>query len=387
MRIPRILALVLAGGRGSRLESLTQDQPKPTLPIGGTYTLIDIALSNLAHSHIRDVWMVEQFQPHKLNLYIDNGRPWDLDRTHGGLVVTPPFEGGEGEGFAQGNADSLARQLDAMREFAPEHVLVLSADHLYNLNFLDVYDTHLQHGADLTMVTTHQDGDASRYGVVEIGPERRIASFEYKPEGARDTYVTTEIFLYRAEALFEALEELLEENGQLSDYGDELIPHFLAERTVVSHDLGGYWMDLGTLQSYWTTNLQLIDGEAIDLHRPDWPLLSAQPQRLPAFLGQSAQARRAFISAGAEVHGGVEHSVVGIDCRIEAGAEVRDSVLLDGAVVESGVRLRNCIVAPGARIAAGPDRGGEGVLTLIGHDGTIDKRVPLDDSAPLPTLS
>ena len=387
MRIPRILALVLAGGKGSRLESLTQDQPKPTLPIGGTYTLIDIALSNLAHSHIRDVWMVEQFQPHKLNLYIDNGRPWDLDRTHGGLVVTPPFEGGEGEGFAQGNADSLARQLDAMREFAPEHVLVLSADHLYNLNFLDVYDTHLQHGADLTMVTTHQDGDASRYGVVEIGPERRITSFEYKPEGARDTYVTTEIFLYRAEALFEALEELLEENGQLSDYGDELIPHFLAERTVVSHDLGGYWMDLGTLQSYWTTNLQLIDGEAIDLHRPDWPLWSAQPQRLPAFLGQSAQAHRAFISAGAEVHGGVEHSVVGIDCRIEAGAEVRDSVLLDGAVVESGVRLRNCIVAPGARIAAGPDRGGEGVLTLIGHDGTIDKRVPLDDSAPLPTLS
>ena len=112
-----------------------------------------------------------------------------------------------------------------------------------------------------------------------------------------------------------------------------------------------------------------------------------RPQRLPAFLGQSAQAHRAFISAGAEVHGGVEHSVVGIDCRIEAGAEVRDSVLLDGAVVESGVRLRNCIVAPGARIAAGPDRGGEGVLTLIGHDGTIDKRVPLDDSAPLPTLS
>ncbi|WP_101653078.1 glucose-1-phosphate adenylyltransferase family protein [Brevibacterium ihuae] len=387
MRIPRILALVLAGGKGSRLDSLTHDQPKPALPIGGTYTLIDVALSNLAHSHIKDVWMVEQFQPHKLNLYIDNGRPWDLDRTHGGLVVTPPFEGGNGEGFAQGNADSLARQLDAMRAFDPEHVLVLSADHLYTLNFLDVYDTHLQHEADLTMVTTHQAGDVSRYGVVEIGSDRRITDFAYKPEGATDSYVATEIFLYRAPALFDALEELQERTGQLSDYGDELLPHFLQNHTVVSHDLGGYWMDLGTLQSYWAANLQLIDGDSLDLDREDWRLWSAQPQRLPARLGETAEVARAMVSAGSAVDGAVVHSVIGIDCRVEAGAEVRDSVLLDGAVVEQGVRLRNCIVVPGARVAAGPDRGAEGVVTLIGHDGTIDARVPFDHGSPLPSLS
>ena len=154
MRIPRILALVLAGGKGSRLGALTEKRVKPALPVAGTYRLIDLALSNLAHSHISDVWVVQQYLPHSLNVHLANGRPWDLDRSHGGLQVLPPYEGASGEGFAEGNADSIYRQKELIRQFAPDLVLVLSADHLYTINFLDVVDTHLEKGADLTMVTT-----------------------------------------------------------------------------------------------------------------------------------------------------------------------------------------------------------------------------------------
>lgn len=417
MKFPRILAVILAGGKGGRLEALTEHRPKPTLPIGGTYNLIDVSLSNLAHSHIRDVWMIEQYQARSLNAYLDNGRPWDLDRSQGGLVVVPPFEGAQGEGFAQGNADSLARQLEAMREFDPDHVLVLSADHLYRLNLLDVFDTHEAAAADLTIVTTHRSGDISRYGVVEVDSEGAVTDFVDKPEGRHDGTVVTEVFLYRADALFDALDTLLEEHEQLSDYGAELLPHFLEHKKVVSHDLRDYWMDLGTLQSYWTANLQLIDGEALDLSDADWPMLSAQPQRMPAHLGAGAQVQNSFVAGGAFVDGRVAHSVVGVDAKVAAGAEVIDSVLLEGVTIDSGARLRNCIVAAGAHVRGSgqpeePEQLGEpgrlgqseqlgesgrlgeseplgesGRITLIGADGKIDSVAEFDADSPLPRLS
>ena len=253
MRIPRTLALVLAGGKGSRLGALTEKKVKPALPVAGTYRLIDVALSNLVHSHLSDVWVVEQFLPHSLNQHLANGRPWDLDRTHGGLQVLPPYQDTEGEGFAEGNADSLYRQKDLIRDFAPDLVLVLSADHLYTLNFLDVIDTHLERGADLTVVTTLVDEDPSRYGVVQADDGGRVTGFDYKPDEPRGRLVAAEMFLYDAEKLLEALDLVHEQEGGLEDYGNDLVPWFVAHRTVVEHRLDGYWMDLGTLQSYWTT--------------------------------------------------------------------------------------------------------------------------------------
>lgn len=376
MRVPRILTLVLAGGQGNRLDELTKTRPKPTLPIGGNYALIDVSLSNLVHSQLSDVWVIEQFQAARLNSYLVNGRAWDLDRTHGGLVVVPPFEGGEGEGFASGNADSLARQLIAMREFGPEHVLVMSADHLFRLDLLEVVDTHLSAGADLTVVTTEVRGDVSRFGVVEVR-DGRVIDLAYKPEGRRDGTVLTEVFLYRAEALFAALEALLEEHDELQDYGDELLPHFLAEYLVVAHDLAGYWMDLGTLQSYWTANLQLIDGAAIQLDDPAWPLYSAAPQRMPGRVGPTADVRDSLLAGGAVVHGRVRHSVIGVGAQVAEGAVVRDCVLLEDVVVEAGVDLRNCIVDAGARVVGPAQLGGDGVVTLIDRDGQVANSVEL----------
>lgn len=275
MRIPKVLALVLAGGKGSRLGALTQRRVKPALPVAGTYRLIDISLSNLVHSHLSDVWLVQRYLPHSLNQHLANGRPWDLDRSHGGLQVLPPFEGAKGEGFAQGNTDSLYRQVEQIRAFDPDLVLVLSADHLYTINFLDVVDTHQAKDAALTMVVTEVSEDPSRYGVVQVD-DGLVTGFDYKPEEPDGTLVTGEMFLFDTALLVEALETLAAQ-GDLEDYGHDLVPYFLRHHRVAAHRLDGYWMDLGTLRSYWTAHMQLIDGDGAVLDDPDWPILSAQP--------------------------------------------------------------------------------------------------------------
>lgn len=375
MRIPKVLALVLAGGKGSRLGALTQRRVKPALPVAGTYRLIDISLSNLVHSHIADVWLVQQYLPHSLNQHLANGRPWDLDRSHGGLQVLPPFEGAKGEGFAQGNTDSLYRQVEQIRAFDPDLVLVLSADHLYTINFLDVVDTHQAKDAALTMVVTEVSEDPSRYGVVQVDDDGLVTGFDYKPEEPDGTLVTGEMFLFDTALLVEALETLAAQ-GDLEDYGHDLVPYFLRHHRVAAHRLDGYWMDLGTLRSYWTAHMQLIDGDGAVLDDPDWPILSAQPQLLPARVYASARVVDSLVSAGAEVSGTVQHSVVGPNVVIEAGAVVRNSVLLDGVVVKAGAELQQVIVDIGAvvpgRAIGGPDR-----VTLIGADGTVDSREEL----------
>ncbi|MFW6187744.1 MAG: glucose-1-phosphate adenylyltransferase family protein [Actinomycetota bacterium] len=383
MRIPRTLALILAGGKGSRLGALTERRVKPALPVAGTYRLIDVSMSNLVHSHISDVWVVQQYLPHTLNQHLANGRPWDLDRTHGGLQVLPPYEGAEGEGFAEGNADSIYRQKDLIREFAPDLVLVLSADHLYTLNFLDVIDTHLARRADLTMVTTVVDEAPSRYGVVQADDDGRVTGFDYKPEQPQGHLVTGEMFLYSADQLLEALDVLHEEQGRLEDYGNDLVPWFVAHRTVVEHRLDGYWMDMGTLQSYWTAHMQLLDGNGASLDDPGWPVLSAQPQLLPARISGSADIRRSMVAAGSTVHGTVEHSVLGPQVVVEEGATVRHCVLLDRVHVAAGVVLENVIADMGAEIASGTYGTPDGI-TLIDEDGRVRTTEEFDRDAALP---
>ena len=384
MRIPRTLAIILAGGQGSRLGALTQNRVKPALPVGGTYRLIDISLSNLHHSHISDVWIVEQYLPHSLNEYLAQGRPWDLDRNHGGLQFLTPFEGGHGEGFAHGNSDSLWRQRHRIAEFDADLVLVLSADHLYTCNFLDVIDTHLDLGADLTLVTTQVDERPSRYGVVQVTDNGIVTGFDYKPDDPRGQIVSAEIFCYSADVLLSALDELHESLGELGDYGDDLIPHFVENRRVIAHRLSGYWMDMGTLQSYWTAHLQLLDGTGATLDDPTWPIFSAQPQLPPARIEGTASVHRSMVSAGSTVRGSVTHSVLGPRVVVEPGASVTDSVVLDGARIDEGVELVNCNVDIGAHVRRAGPRGSAGHVTLIGADGTITDRQKLDASASLP---
>ncbi len=365
---PKVLALILAGGAGSRLGALTEKRAKPALPFGGSYRLIDLPLSNLLHSHISNVWIVEQFQPHSLNDRLANGRPWDLDRTHGGLQVLPPFQGGgDGEGFAEGNADALHRQAEFIREFAPDLVLVLSADHLYTLDYRDVVETHLAADAALTMVTTETDEDASRFGVVEA-ENGRVTGFEYKPDEPKTQLVTAEVFLYNTDVLLETLEHLAQKDEGLSDYGHALIPHLVEHEKVIEHRLNGYWRDVGTLESYWVAHMELLSGNGVELDDPAWPILTASPQLLPAFIARGADVEDSLIAPGARVAGRVVRSVVGPGAVIEAGAMVTDSVLLGGVQVAAGARLERVIADTGAKIGRGAQVGGQGELTLLGAD-------------------
>ena len=385
MRIPRTMAMVLAGGKGSRLDALTGHRVKPALPVAGTYRLIDISMSNLMHSHLSDVWVIEQYLPHTLNRHLSNGRPWDFDRTHGGLHVLPPFQGAEGEGFPQGNSDSLLRQKETIRDFAPDLVLVLSADHLYTLNFLDVIDTHQRQRADLTMVTTRVDEDPSRYSVVGTDGQGRVTDFAYKPEEPQGSIVAAEMFLFDGPQLIEALEDLQASEGRLEDYGHDLIPWFMQRRKVVEHRMDGYWMDLGTLQSYWTAQLQILDGDGAVLDDPQWPIVSGQPQLLPARISASAAVSDSLISAGSRIRGSIEHSVLSPGVVVEEGAVVRNCVLLDGVHVGPGVELENVIVDAEAEIRGGSKRGTAEAVTLIGADGRVAVTERFDRSAALPS--
>lgn len=368
MSEPSILAVILAGGTGGRLGPLTDRKAKPVVPVGGTYRLIDIPLSNLHHSHISDVWVVEQYQPKSINDHLANGRPWDLDRTNGGLRVLPPFQGEHGEGFAAGNADGLYRQSEFIREFNPDLVLVLSADHLYQLDYRDVVKTHQDTGAVLTMVTTRFDGDASQHGVVEV-EEGLVTGFEYKPKSPRSDLVAAEVFLYSADVLLDTLAELYEREGELEDYGDQLIPHLVETGTVAEHRLESYWLDLGTPKNYHRAHMDLLAGNGLEFDDPAWPILSASPRRLPAFIADSAHIGSSLISPGARIAGSVTNSVIGTDAVVEEGAVVEHSVVLNRAHIPAGAVLRSVIVDADARVRPGTEVGESGGITVIGADG------------------
>ncbi|MGH1563255.1 glucose-1-phosphate adenylyltransferase family protein [Mumia sp. DW29H23] len=374
-----VLAVVLAGGKGSRLADLTERRPKPALPVAGTYRLVDIVLSNLVHSGIDEVWMIEQYLPGALNAHLAHGRPWDLDRSEGGLQVLPPFEGTEGSGFAQGNADALARQAEALRERAPDVVLVLSADHLYTLDLGDVLATHTASDADLTVVTTTGVPDPSRHGVVECAGDGRVTGFAYKPDEPATDVVAAEIFAYRTTTLLDAIGDLLETHDQLDDYGDQLVPYLVENRHVVEHRLDSYWRDLGTVNGYWRAHMDVLDRTGVDLEDPRWPIRTAAPVRLPARMTPSARVHEALVTAGCRVDGSVRHSVVGPDCEIAEGAEVVDSVLLEGVRVGPGIRLVGVVADAGAEITGGSARGSDDVVTLVGPDGTVSGRAPRED--------
>ena len=373
-RREKVLALILAGGSGSRLGVLTERRAKPALPYAGTLRLIDFPLSNCLHSGLADVWVIEQYQLHTLNDHLANGRPWDLDRTYGGLQVLPPSEersGGEqkSQGFADGNADAVHRHRALIREFAPDLLLVLSADHVYKLDYRDVLDRHRQHGGDVTVVTTAPPpGESlSRFGVVEVDASGRVTGFQYKPEHARGHLVTAEVFVYNAPKLLSTLERLLAEDGKLEDYGHALLPCLVKEGKAWEYRLEGYWRDVGTVESYWQSHMDLLASENdLALDEEAWPILTYSAQRLPARVLEGAEITGSLVGPGCRVAGRVRRSVLSPGVVVEAGAVVEDSILLREARIEAGARVYRSVVDEKAVIGTEARVGGAGALTLVG---------------------
>ena len=402
MQQTRILAIIQAGGAGGRMDVLTLERAKPALPFAGSYQLLDFPLSNLVNSRIDDVWLSVAYQASALTEQVRNGRPWDLDRTRGGLRLLVPQEGTgsmDESGFAKGNADELYRMRDQIRTEAPDLVLVMSADHVYRLDYTDVMQTHLDKGAEVTVVTTDLEGtyaeDATAHAVVEVNRLGRVTSFAYKPEKAASSTVATEVFLYQPDVLIEVLEQLHREasdephegdddegDSGLGDFGDVLLPRLVERGKAYAHRLEGYWRDLGQPHHYLNAHLELVDGDA-GLFDLSWPIRTLQPQREPARVRQGAKVNESLLSSGCVVAGTVTRSVLGPGVVVEAGAEVVESVVFADTVVRGGAVVTRSVVDADCELLDGAQVGDDSValddpdaIPIVGRDSRVSTKLP-----------
>ena len=389
MALPKVLVLVLAGGKGSRLELLTETRAKPAVPFAGVYRLIDFPLSNCEHSSIADVWVSVQYQPQSVSEHLANGRPWDLDRTTGGLMMLPPFQGSERGGFTEGTADGLWRQAELIRQFAPDALVVVSSDAVYKLDYREVVEGHLASDAEVTMVTTEvAPDDASRYGIVQLDGER-VTDYAYKPDEPATTTATNEVFVFSPGPTLDRLEQLSGEVGEdgLEDLGHHLLPAQTRDGKARAHRFDGYWRDLGTVESYWQANQDFLSADPpIDLDELSWPVHTRGGRHSAARVLDGASVDGSLLSGGSRVAGTVTGSVLSPGVVVEAGATVTDSVLLPGVVVRAGARVTRAVLDDNVVVGERATVGGDGEITLVGREAEVEAggEVPAGGRLPEP---
>jgi glucose-1-phosphate adenylyltransferase len=375
MALPRILVLVLAGGAGGRLELLTEHRAKPAVPFAGVYRLLDFPLSNCQHAQIADVWVSVQFHPASLSEHLSNGRPWDLDRTTGGLMVLPPYQGEERGGWVEGTADSLWRYADLVRRARADALVVVSSDAVYTLDYREVVDAHLGSGAEVTMVTTEvAAADASRYGIVRVDGDR-VVDYAYKPDEPATTTATNEVFVFTPTATLDRLEALAADAGEegLADLGTHLLPAQTGDGAARAYPLTGYWRDVGTVPAYWAAHQDFVAEEPpLDLDDPRWPVHTRGGRHSAARVLRGADVERSLLSGGTRVAGTVRGSVLSPGVVVEAGATVVDSVLLPGVRVRSGATVTRAVLDDGVDVGPKAAVGGNGDIALVGRRARVD---------------
>src|SRR3954451_5653956 len=379
MPLPKVLVLVLAGGQGSRLELLTETRAKPAVPFAGVYRLIDFPLSNCQHSGVADVWVSVQYQPQSVSEHLANGRPWDLDRTTGGLMMLPPFQGSERGGWTEGTADGLWRQSELIRQFDPDALVVVSSDAVYKLDYREVAEAHLGSGAEVTMVTTEvEPDDAARYGIVQVAEDGKVTDYAYKPDQPATTTATNEVFVFSPRPTLNRLEALAQQAGDdgLEDLGSHLLPAQTRDGAARAHPLDGYWRDVGTVQAYWQAHRDFLAAEPpLDLDDPAWPVHTRGGRHSAARILAGAVVEDSLVSGGTRVAGEVQGSVLSPGVVVEKGATVVDSVLLPGVRVRAGARVFRAVLDDGVHVGGEAVVGGDGDITLVG------RRVRLEDGS------
>ncbi len=368
------VALLLAGGEGSRLQPLTLSLAKPAVPFGGKYRIIDFALSNCAESGIDTVGVLTQYQPLVLNEYIGNGAAWDLDRNFGGVHILPPYKAKRGGDWYRGTANAVWQNRRFIERYSPEYVLVLSGDHIYRMNYRSLLQRHKESGADATVAVIEVPlSEASRFGILSADEGDMMTAFEEKPKEPKSNLASMGIYVFRTEYLFEYLKRDAADKGSQNDFGKNVIPAMLGDGGKIAvYRFGGYWKDVGTLESLWQANMDLL-GEypSFDLFRGRGRIFSRSEAISPQFIGEQGCVRDSIISQGCRIFGTVERCVLSQGVTVEKGATVRDSVVMSNVTVGENASVEYAILDESVKIARDSAVGTaaeNGELTVIGRE-------------------
>lgn len=350
------VAMILAGGQGSRLGALTKNVAKPAVPFGGKYRIIDFPLSNCVHSGINTVGVLTQYQPLELNRYIGNGNPWDLDRSHGGVYVLPPYQSAKAGEWYKGTANAIYQNLSFLESFKPENVLILSGDHIYKMHYGEMLKAHKESGAAVTIAVmpVHWE-EASRFGIMNVDEEGTITDFEEKPAEPKSNLASMGIYIFTYEVLKKYLEADERDPSSANDFGKNIIPTMLENgEKMVSFRFEGYWKDVGTIHSLWEANMDLVDQPPkFDLNDRSWSIYSRNMALAPHYVGQNAKITNSTVTEGCFIDGEIKHSVIFGGVELGEGSVVSDSVIMPGAKIGKNVVIEKAVIGADAVIGDG----------------------------------
>ncbi len=346
-----MIAMLLAGGQGSRLGVLTKNVAKPAVSFGGKYSIIDFPLSNCINSGIDTVGVLTQYQPLRLNAHIGIGIPWDLDRNRGGVTVLQPYESQSGSDWYSGTANAIYQNIEYIDTYNPDYVLILSGDHIYKMDYEVMLEYHKAMGAELTIASMPVPWEeASRFGITVTDDNSRIIDFQEKPKEPKSNLASMGIYIFSWPILREAL--IKNKDVPECDFGKHIIPYlFNAKKPIYAYEFNGYWKDVGTLDSYWQSNMELVSIiPEFNLYEEYWKIYTKTDIAAPQFISGESKIERSLISEGCEIHGEVHNSVLGEGVTVEAGAVIEDSIIMANVTINAGTRLNKAIIAEGTTI-------------------------------------
>jgi len=367
------IALILAGGQGSRLKSLTKNNAKPAVPFAGKYRIIDFTLSNCANSYIDTVGILTQYQPLILNAHIGIGSAWDLDRVFGGVRMLPPYMSDKGGYWYKGTADAVFRNINYIDYYSPEYVLVLSGDHIYKMDYSIMLQQHKKNNAHCTIAVIEVPiEDASRFGIMNTYSDGKIIDFEEKPRVPKNNLASMGVYLFNWDQLKRCLCEDQDDNASNNDFGKNIIPKMLKEElNMYAYRFNGYWRDVGTIESYWNASMDILSRDVcpMDLFDESWKIYATDYSFPPQFIGEKARVKMSMIADGCTILGEVENSILSQGVYVGENSRIKDSVILGNVVVEEGAWVNKCVVNSRARINAGMRVGnGKDIMLYSSHD-------------------
>ena len=382
------VAMLLAGGQGSRLYALTNNIAKPAVPFGAKYRIIDFPLSNCVNSGIDTVGVLTQYQPLILNEYIGNGQPWDLDRNFGGVHVLSPYQKKSKSAWYEGTANAIYQNLNFIKMYNPDYVLILSGDHIYKMDYSKMLKAHIENNADCTIAAINVSiKEASRFGILNTNEDGSIYEFEEKPKQPKSTLASMGVYIFKAEKLYKYLEEDENSSNSSKDFGKDVLPNMLKSgEKMYAYTFEGYWKDVGTISSLWEANMDLLgDTPAFDVSDPTWKIHSRNPLAPPEYLGEQAVVKNSMVALGCEIYGYVENSVLSSNVIIEEGAIVKDSIIMSGTIVKSGSSVQFSIVDESVIInenaTIGADKNQAKGITVLGRGISIGEGSVVQDGS------